>query len=76
MLSTCSAHSVVPLSNAFGYLTGNHICSDDVRAHPHVNSPERRVYPSPLLCLPNSRDKLVPLLGGQKGGGKEDEERN
>lgn len=62
----CFADSVVPLSKAFGCSTGKHVCSDALGAHPGVNSPERRVYLSPLLCLPSSRDKLskaVSLLG-------------
>lgn len=54
--STCSANSGVPLSKAFGCLTGKDVCSDDLGAHRGVNSPKRRTHPSPLLCLPGSRD--------------------
>lgn len=55
-----------PLAKALGWLTGKHVCSDALGAHPCVNPPGRKVYLSPLLCLPRSRDKLskaVSLLG-------------
>lgn len=67
--STCFTNSVVLLSREFGCLTGKHVCSDAQEAHPRVNSPGRRVYLSPLLCLPSSRDKLskaVSLLGEER----------
>lgn len=39
--STCSASSGVSLSKAFGCLTGEDVCSDDLGAHPGVNSPQK-----------------------------------